>query len=119
MLAEIKLEAVEWFYMEIDYALKQGKTISHGEVFEKTLDTAMRDLSDFEYMVWCFEIASRYERQMLTMAHKHIMEIEKAVQIYENIDISQYGLTSEEQIRLASDHKITVDYIKWAKVNSD
>ena len=43
------------------------------------------------------------------------MEIEKAVQIYENIDISQYGLTSEEQARLASDHKITVDYIKWAK----
>lgn len=37
MLAEIKLEALEWYYMEIDYAIKNNISVTHKKVFEKHL----------------------------------------------------------------------------------
>ncbi|MBQ8826525.1 MAG: hypothetical protein IJ007_05490 [Oscillospiraceae bacterium] len=114
MLAEIKLEAIEWYYMEIDYAIKHNLQMSHEIVFEKTLDTAMRDLTDFEYMVWCFEILSRYERQMIPMCQGHIKEIKKAINIYNSLDCKSTELSEDEIIQLKKDYKMAVDYIEWS-----
>ena len=111
MLAEIKLEAVEWFYMEVDYAVKHGLPIDYGKVFEKTLDTAMRDLNECEYVVWCYEILSRYERQMMIMDEYHLKDIEKAVDIYGRLDFS--GLSEEEKLIMKKDHKLVKDYLQW------
>ena len=114
MLAEIKLEAIEWYYMEMDYAVKHNLQVSHEIVFEKTLDTAMRDLTDFEYMVWCFEILSRFERQMIPMSQNHIEEIKKAINIYNSIDYKSIELSDDEIIRLKKDYTMAVDYIEWS-----
>ena len=114
MLAEIKLEAIEWYYMEIDYAIKHNLQMPHEIVFEKTLDTAMRDLTDFEYMVWCFEILSRFERQMIPMSQNHIEEIKKAINIYNSIDYKSIELSDDEIIQLKKDCTMAVDYIEWS-----
>lgn len=112
MLYEMKLEAIEWYYMEIDHAIKHGKISNHDEVFEKTLDTAMRGMSDFEYMVWCFEIASRFERQNIPMCDSHVAEIIKALDIYEKTDILSLGLSAEEIPVLKKDHDNIKKYLE-------
>lgn len=116
MLAEIKLEAIEWYYMEIDYAIKHNLSITHEIAFEKALDTAMRDLSDFEYMVWCFEILSRYERQMLPMGKEHIKEIHKAVRIYNELKNTDSGLSETESLQLEKDCKTAIEYLNGNQV---
>ena len=113
MLYEVKLEAVEWFYMEIDHAIKNGKTISHDEVFEKTLDTAMRGMSDFEYMVWCFAIALRYERTNILMSEGHAAEIKTALDIYEKTNFESLGLSASEISVLKRDYDTLKRYLKW------
>ncbi len=100
MLAEIKLEALEWYYMEIDYAIKNNIPVTHEKAFEKTLDTVMRDLSEFEYMVWCFAILSRYERQMITMERGHIEDIKKAVKNFYSFNYEKLGLSGDEVLQL-------------------
>lgn len=117
MLAEIKLEALEWYYMEIDYAVKNNLPITHESVFEKTLDTAMRDLSEFEYMVWCFAILSRYERQMIAMGKEHLKDIRNAINGFHNLNYENLGLSENEILQLEKDYKMTIDYLDKHTLN--
>ncbi|MBQ8569174.1 MAG: hypothetical protein IJ446_08150 [Oscillospiraceae bacterium] len=99
--------------MEIDHSMKNGKTISHDEVFEKTLDTAMRGMSDFEYMVWCFAIALRYERANILMRESHAAELKTALDIYEKTDFISLGLSDAEITILKRDYNTSKEYLKW------